>query len=428
DADGTLYVGGNSGDHDMNNATKSSGGFYRVDTDPETGEARLVLVADAPRSFSNDGAADPRALDPFAPVDVGSDILIRDIEMVEDPSGAASFDDVIDGNAGSDEIFGSQGSDVLSGSSAGDVIDGGSGDDVINGGAAPGNERPDIISSYDSEGRRFDQHGTLLEEDDDTLFGGSGDDVMSGSAGHDSLHGGLGNDVLKGGSGSDTLHGGAGEDELNGGREDDVLSGDAGDDTLSGGSGDDTLSGGDGADVLKGGSGHDALDGNDGADTLRGGKGNDLLSGGAGADKLNGGSDHDDLSGGAGRDYLNGGSGDDILDGGDDNDRVYLGAGDDIASGGLGDDRFVFRGQDMDGGRDLITDFRNDGAERDRIDVRSLDLLGSFSIDEWLLAHVSLSTAGEVEADLGGCQLTFASRQDGDGQAFYAEICDGFMF
>ena len=70
DSNGTLYVGGNSGDHDMNNSTSSSGGFYRVDIDPVTGEAQLVLVADAPRSSSNDGAADPRALDPFAPIDV----------------------------------------------------------------------------------------------------------------------------------------------------------------------------------------------------------------------------------------------------------------------------------------------------------------------------------------------------------------------
>jgi len=55
DRDGTLYVGGNSGDHDMDDSTPSSGGIYRVDINPNTGEIVLVLVADAPRSYSNEG-------------------------------------------------------------------------------------------------------------------------------------------------------------------------------------------------------------------------------------------------------------------------------------------------------------------------------------------------------------------------------------
>ncbi|MEM6388460.1 MAG: calcium-binding protein [Pseudomonadota bacterium] len=428
DADGTLYVGGNSGDHDMNDGTGSSGGFYRVDIDPDSGEARLILVADAPRSSSNDGAADPRALDPFAPIDVRSTILIRDIAMVEDPTSATSFNDIVDGNAGVDAIFGNQGADVLSGSSAGDEIHGGSGDDLIRGGAAPGEERPDIVSTYDEDGVRFDQFGNSLEEDDDVLFGGAGDDVMSGSAGHDRIDGGDGDDTLQGGSGADILSGGTGDDALKGGSEDDVLAGGLGEDTLDGGSGDDALDGGFGDDFLKGGSGDDALQGGDGADNLRGDKGNDSLEGDAGADKLNGGSGHDRLIGGDGHDYLNGGSGNDLLDGGDGKDWLYLGAGDDIASGGAGSDRFVFRSQDMDGSSDRITDFRNAGSESDSIDLRQLDVLGGLSVEEWLLANVTLEANGSVRADLGGCDVIFDSRGDGSGQAFFGEICDGFLF
>ncbi|MCH2077506.1 MAG: type I secretion protein [Rhodobacteraceae bacterium] len=428
DTNGTLYVGGNSGDHDMDNSTGSSGGFYRVDTDPETGEAQLVLVADAPRSSSNDGAADPRSLDPFAPIDVESSILIQGIEMVQDPSSATSFNDTIDGNGGSDTIEGNLGDDLLIGSSLGDEIRGGVGDDYITGGAAPGSLPTGIISIYDEDGLRYDQFGNLLPEDDDVLYGGQGNDAMHGSAGHDWLAGGIGGDLLNGGSGSDTLAGGDGDDELNGGGQSDVLNGGVGNDSMHGGSGGDTMEGGLGDDTLKGASDNDFLDGGDGNDSLRGDQGDDTLEGGVGNDKLNGGSGNDELSGGDGRDNLNGSSGDDILSGGADNDSIYLGAGTDIATGGLGSDRFVFRSEDLDGSTDRITDFRRDGNENDRIDLTQLDVLGDATVEEWLAANVTLNSNGSVTVDLGGAALLFDSRNDGNGQSYYDEICDGFMF
>lgn len=55
DADGNLFVGGNNGDHDMNNATGNSGGIYQVVIDPDTGEASLVLLTDAPGSIPTMG-------------------------------------------------------------------------------------------------------------------------------------------------------------------------------------------------------------------------------------------------------------------------------------------------------------------------------------------------------------------------------------
>lgn len=428
DANGTLYVGGNSGDHDMDNSTPSSGGFYRVDIDEQTGEATLVLVADAPRAGSNDGASDPRSIDPFSPIDVSSSVLITDIRLVNDPNGAASFDDTIDGNAGADTIFGNLGDDQLVGSSAGDEISGGTGNDFIYGGNGP-DAVSTIVSFYDENGQRFDQFGNLLQEDDDVLNGGEGDDLLQGSAGHDILDGGSGQDELFGGSGDDRLYGGGGDDSLSGGGQSDQMAGGDGSDTLNGGSGEDILSGGAGDDSLKGSSGNDVLYGDEGDDAIRGDVGTDHLEGGEGNDKLNGGSDDDVLLGQAGNDHLNGGSGDDILKGGDGKDKIYLGAGDDIATGGAGSDRFVFRSEDLDGGTDRITDFSRDSAQSDRLDLRQLDLLeAGMTAEDWIAQNVSQGSGGGVIIDLDGTLLMFDARLDGDNQDLFNDVIDGLVF
>ncbi|WP_422047800.1 calcium-binding protein [Shimia sp.] len=442
DADGTLYVGGNSGDHDMNNSTRSSGGIYQVIIDPDTGEAALHLITNAPRSYSNDGAADPTAESPFAEVDLSSSVLLRDLELVATTEGALTYDDHLSGNAGHDTINGGIGTDALFGGSAGDALRGDDGNDYLHGGAGP-NYESSIISDYDG-GLRYDQYGNLLPEDDDLLLGGAGDDTLEGSAGHDTLDGGANNDVLNGGSGSDALYGGTGDDVLSGGGQDDTLEGGTGADTLDGGSGDDALSGGAGADLLRGGSGYDtlnggadadtleggsghdalsggaaddslvggsgddSLNGEDGADSLRGGSGDDQLDGGAGSDDLRGGVNDDVLTGGVGRDSLRGDSGNDVLNGGDDRDylsgasgndtldggaggdRLYLGAGADLASGGSGADRFIFRSDDLDGSTDRILDFDTDGG--DRLDFRRLELGASDAEHlQWFATHVTSS-------------------------------------
>lgn len=450
DADGILYVGGNSGDHDMDNATESSGAIYRVVIDPTTNEASLHLIETAPRSYSNDGAADPTAESPFADVDLESSVLIRDVSLVATTEGELSYDDVLAGNAGHDSLLGGIGADTLVGGSAGDILTGGSEADNLHGGAGA-NSSSAIVSSYDDTGLRYDQYGNLLAEDDDLLLGGEGMDTLAGSAGHDTLDGGMSDDVLSGGSGSDSLLGGLGRDHLTGGSEDDALEGGAGQDTLDGGSGadvlmggegddhmsggsdddelfaglgsdmlfggagddtlagqegDDLLNGGSGQDVLvggagddqlKGGSGNDTLDGGTGKDTLEGGSGHDVLSGGEGQDTLKGGSGDDLLSGGVGRDYLNGASGDDTLDGGAGNDRLYLGAGNDLATGGADADRFVFRAEDLDGSTDIITDFSV--AEGDRLDLRGLDINSDASV--WFATNVTMTGEADVAITLG---------------------------
>jgi len=453
DADGNLYVGGNSGDHDMNNSTPSSGAIYQVIIDPATGEASLHLMEEAPRSYSNDGGADPTAESPFVQVDINSSVLVADLSLVATTEGKLSYDDTLSGNAGNDSLSGGIGTDTLIGGSSGDVLEGDDGNDNLHGGAGDGGSSG-IISTYDEDGVRYDQYGNILQEDDDILMGGAGNDTLTGSAGHDTLDGGVADDVLSGGSGSDALYGGEGADDLSGGSEADVLSGgsgddqldggsgddalfgDAGQDALSGGSGNDVLSGGVGSDVLsggsgndtlaggrnndqidgesgadvlqgghgdddlKGGSGSDTLEGDEGDDTLEGGSGDDVLDGGDDRDELKGGSGNDVLNGGADNDYLNGGSGDDILDGGSGDDRIYLGAGDDVATGGVGADRFIFRSDDIDGSTDVITDFSVAGG--DRLDVRGLNLdANGADMAEWFGANVSVVGYDNVQISFG---------------------------
>ncbi|MCP4818004.1 MAG: type I secretion C-terminal target domain-containing protein, partial [Shimia sp.] len=466
DGDGALYVGGNSGDHDMNDTTGSAGAIYRVDFDDASGTASLTLLADAPKSASNDGAADPRALSPFAEVDLDSSVLLRSLSLVATTEGALTYDDTLHGDGGADTLYGGIGDDVGVGGSSGDTLEGGEGNDILHGGAGP-NSTSTIVSFYDDAGLRYDQWGNLLPEDDDLLIGGDGNDDMHGSAGHDHLYGGSGNDLLSGGSGWDVLSGGIGDDVLKGGGHDDTLEGGDGTDQLEGGSGNDLMDGGSGSDVLLGGSGNDSLigglgddslggssgddnlDGRDGADSLDGGSGNDLLNGGEDQDVLKGGSGNDVLHGGGGsdsldggtgndvltggsandtlkggsgddhmtagadHDYMNGGNGNDTLDGGDGRDRLYLGAGDDIATGGLGADRFVFRSEDRDGGQDVITDFSS--AEGDRLDLRQLNIGSSEpDLSAWFAAASDQTTSGTITLDIGGADLTFEGLTSSD--------------
>ncbi len=427
DADGNLYAGGNGGDHDMNDGTKTSGGIYRIDTDADTGENFLTLVADAPKAYSNDGAIDPRAMDPFAPVDTAASVLIRSPEMVTSASADLTYDDVVTGGGGQDFVEGGLGEDLLIGESLGDVLSGGDEDDAIYGGAGPDAANNGLISVYDGDGVRYDQYGNILPEDDDVLSGGDGNDLLDGSAGHDTLDGGLGDDVLNGGTGNDILHGGEGNDELSGGKQDDILSGDAGDDVLLGGTGNDILNGGAGHDTIKGGSDDDTVDGGYGNDVIDAGSGNDLVTGGHGDDKIKAGSGDDVVDAGDGNDYINAYKGDDIIDGGAGRDKIYGGAGSDVITGGSGSDRFVFRSSEMDGSSDLICDFTRDGSENDRLDLCDLELLsGGQSTTDWVAEHVAYD-AGHVVISIGSNAIALEDHLN-QGNAFIDTVVDGIMF
>lgn len=484
DGDGNLYAGGNGGDHDMDDSTPISGGIYRIEINDD-GVAYLELVSDAPRSYSNDGAVDPRSMDPFGDFDPSAMVLIRGPELVEVEDPSESYDDNIFAGSGKDEVHGGYGDDDVIGSSLGDALFGGEGDDSLYGGAGPDYET-DLISVYDEDGNRFDQYGNPLPEDDDYIDAGEGNDLLDGSAGHDTLHGGTGNDTLQGGTGLDVLHGDEGDDLLNGGREDDILSGGEGADTLEGGSGEDTLSGDDGEDVLlgghgddtlfggagaddltggshndalfgdagndslvggsgddtmdggldddllQGGSGADLMYGGDGRDNLKGGHQNDTLYGGDGRDKLNGGSDDDMLYGGNDNDYLAGYHGDDTLDGGNGNDKLVFGKGEDEATGGSGSDLFVLKSSDLDGSENTITDFTRDGEQSDRVDLRDLNLSEQHDdVLDWVMQQLTADENGDVVLDLDdGTSIRFVgiSEEEEDQEELKENIFDGLLF
>lgn len=454
DTDGNLYVAGNSGDHDMNNATATAGSIYRVVTDEATGEAQLQLASGGPKSNSNDGTADPRGMDPFAEVDQAATVLIRQpsVGVQLDPSN--TYDDVIENGQGGDEAYGGFGDDQIAGQSGNDFIAGGIGGDVLYGGN-PSRVLDTQIDHYDEEGNRYDEDGNLLPEDNDYLLGGEGNDTMYGNAGNDTLDGGAGNDYVEGGSGLDVLgggdgndviaggserdlmYGGAGNDSLIGSHDEDTMYGDGGDDDLRGGGEADTMYGGDGDDLLLGGVGDDDLIGEAGNDTLkggsnsdtltdaygdnllRGGSGDDFIFGGLGQDNAIGGGGADEIRSGAAKDTLKGGGGSDSLFGGDSNDKLYGGGGDDLMKGGDGNDHFnaaagddTINGGDgkdkimMGAGSDLITG----GASNDRFVFRagdqdnSVDVIKDYTrqgdeLDKIDFRLLNLDAGGVTKAD-----------------------------
>lgn len=106
--------------------------------------------------------------------------------------------------------------------------------------------------------------------------------------------------------------------------------------------------------------GDDLISGTAQADRIVAREGHDDVQARGGDDVVDGGPGDDELFGGAGHDTVDGGPGDDYLDGR---------AGDDTLTGGAGRDRFAYYARDydqeIDNGRDLVTDF--DGAGGDTL-------------------------------------------------------------
>ena len=203
DGDGNIYAGLNRGDHDMDTTTAKDGGIFKINIDPDSGSAYAEFVAEAPPTGSNDGAIDPRSIDPFTEVDTTSSVMLRAPELTPVEAG------------GDDDLRGAEGDDVMFGGGGDDVLYGGADDDKLSGDSGA-----------------------------DKLFGGTGDDVMSGGAGKDYVAGGEGSDDLSGNAGDDRVMGGAGDDVMSGGEGSDKLVGGSGADTIEGGAGDDHMWGG----------------------------------------------------------------------------------------------------------------------------------------------------------------------------------------
>ncbi|MEO1732846.1 MAG: calcium-binding protein [Pseudomonadota bacterium] len=202
DGSGNLFVGLNRGDHDFDASTGVQGSIYQVHADFQAGAAYAEFKAEAQTTGSNDGAVDPRAVDPFAPVDTDATLLIRNPSLQNLTGG----NDNLRGGEGDDTMFGEAGTDTLHGGQGQDNLDGGAGEDRLYGNAGH-----------------------------DVMDGGAGKDTLVGGGGHDTLDGGADNDFLTAGGGNDSLAGGDGNDKLVGGAGNDTLAGGAGDDHLWGG-------------------------------------------------------------------------------------------------------------------------------------------------------------------------------------------------
>jgi Ca2+-binding RTX toxin-like protein len=164
--------------------------------------ALAEFVSDAPSTGSNDGAVDPRAIDPFIEVDTTSSVMLRAPELVPQVGG-------------DDDLRGGDGDDVMYGGGGDDILSGGADDDTLSG-----------------------------DEGADRLYGGAGDDILDGGVGDDKLEGGVGNDRMSGGDGKDYINAGTGDDFILGGSGADKIVGGTGSDTIEGGSGDDHMWGG----------------------------------------------------------------------------------------------------------------------------------------------------------------------------------------
>lgn len=216
-----------------------------------------------------------------------------------------------------ENVFGTNYNDLINGNSGSNRLEGRGGNDALKG-----------------------------HEGNDSMKGGDGNDSIWGGEGHDSFSGDDGNDLLNGGAGNDGITGGAGQDTINGG---------AGNDIMAGGIGNDTMRGGDGNDWIYGGGDQDRAYGQGGNDSIylqgSGGWG----YGGEGSDKVFGGDGDDYINTGRfleGNDEAHGGAGDDSL---------IVGLGD-LADGGSGTDRLILKNTaDMYAGIEVIIDANGDG-------------------------------------------------------------------
>ena len=118
-------------------------------------------------------------------------------------SAAVTFNDYLDGGAGSDLLVGGQGNDTLSGGDGADVLFGDTfGDDQGTHGWGAGWDDP----AFDSETGASTNGASYTF--DDLILGGAGNDIAYGQLGDDEIYGGQGADTIFGGVGNDTLNGG----------------------------------------------------------------------------------------------------------------------------------------------------------------------------------------------------------------------------
>jgi Ca2+-binding RTX toxin-like protein len=394
DSDGSVYIGANNADHDLNSSTPNAGGFYKVVTG-EDGALYMKLLAEAPKVSSNDGAMDTRGIDPFLGIDSSSTVLLRapvlTIAVAEDDTVklAAKGEDVIIDLLANDKT--SEGETLtlthLNGVevAVGDTVTLANGEVVtyLGGGkvsVSPGSEPRDVeasitysiqnqsgvtdtgtltISTSPVQGTAGNDHMVGFTDSDGTQIDGTDglNDVILGYGGNDKIYAGHGNDDVYGGSGNDFIRAQNGDDLIHGEDGNDILDGGSGVDTMFGGKGKDTYfvdssedvvseEGGDGTDTVKSkvdfvlGSGLENLWLSKGSAATTG-TGNELRNMIVGNEKdnlIDGKGNNDNLMGGSGDDTMYGGEGHDKLHGNDGADEMFGGAGNDKLHGGTGND------------------------------------------------------------------------------------------
>lgn len=220
---------------------------------------------------------------------------IAEIENV----GGSGFNDILQGNEGSNRLYGGDGNDQLEGRGGNDVLAGDSGADRLDGGdgvdaafyqasnsAVTVNLGNGTATGGHAEGDTF----TNIE----AIIGSLYDDTLVGDDRNNELEGGDGDDVLEGGNGADRLDGGTGSDTAVYWNSNTGVTVNLDNGTFSGGhaEGDTAIN----IENIEGSNYDDVLTGNSNINRLYGGEGNDVLDGGEGIDQIDGGEGVDTVS------------------------------------------------------------------------------------------------------------------------------------
>ena len=299
--------------------------------------------------------------------------------------------DRLTGSAASNSFDGGDGDDILTGLGGGDALNGGRGNDTASYAGSNAGVTVDLSNNAASGGHAAGDTFISIEN----LTGSAEADMFTGTNQVNILTGGGGADVLRGLGGRDTLNGGGGDDRLNGGAGADMLNGGGGSDTVT------YIDAGAGVTIDLGlntaqnsaneangdifnsieniiGSGHDdVIISNDAANNINGGAGSDTVS----YAKSNAGVTVDlsnstaEVGGHAAGDVLSNienfiGSDHSDTFIGDGNANVFMGGrGIDRFTGGGGDDIYVLDTRLQASNEDQVTDFRNSGNDKIRVDV-----------------------------------------------------------
>ena len=198
---------------------------------------------------------------------------------IESANVAVTFDDTLEGDAGSDTIQGGLGADSMTGGDDADtfIIEDDFGNDTIVGGeGGADSDTLDLSALTGSVTVTYtgDEAGTITDGTDTITFSEIENLILTDQAdvvdasldtAGTNIDAGAGNDTIEYGQGDSTVRGGAGDDFI-----DDVDGAQySGNDSIDGGTGDDTIWTGDGADTILGGDGNDQISGEQGNDVIK---------------------------------------------------------------------------------------------------------------------------------------------------------------